>query len=219
MSTTLIEMKSRLAKLLGDESSSRFNDSLLEESLRQGLDLLDQRLPYLRSVEVTVENSGAEQVLPAWADCLYLVSVRLLNEHGSRTALEAGSGFTYQFEGDSLRLHFGGRLPRAGERLEIEYAARYSLSGLDGAATTHLPASYESALAEGAAGQACLLRGTRLIETYGTRPAEANQLLAVSQRHQEVCEKTISNLKVLQEFGFPPGFPLDDADDQASGGF
>ena len=215
MSTTLTEMKKRLGEILGDENGSRFNDGLREEALRQALDLLNQRLPCLRSAEVLF----TEQTLPVWSDCLYLVSVQILNERGDRFMLKAGSGFTYQFDGGNLRLRFSGHSPRIGERLLIEYAARYSLSGLDGADSTSLPAAYESALAEGAAGQACLLRGTQLIETYGTRPAEANQLLAVSQQHLAACEQTLHNLKVLQEFGFPPGFPLDDADDRKPGGF
>lgn len=219
MSTTLTEMKNRLGEVLGDENGSRFNGGLREEALRQALDLLNQRLPCLRSTEVLLDSSGAEQTLPVWSDCLYLVNMQVLNERGDRTALEAGSGFTYQMDEDHLRLRFSGHSPRAGERLLIEYAARYTLSGLDGADSTSLPAAYESALAEGAAGQACLLRGTQLIETYGTRPAEANQLLSVSQQHLAACEQTLRNLKVLQEFGFPPGFPLDSADDSKPGGF
>jgi hypothetical protein len=64
-------------------------------------------------------------------------------------------------------------------------------------------------LVSGAAGEACLLRASGLAESYGTRPEEVTRLLEIGQLRLDAFDKTLSGLKVLQEFGFPPGFALD----------
>jgi hypothetical protein len=57
-----------------------------------------------------------------------------------------------------------------------------------------------------------LLHATRLAETYGTRPNEVSRLLEISRLRLEDYALTLSNLKMIQAFGFPPGFSLDDQD-------
>lgn len=91
------------------------------------------------------------------------------------------------------------------------------LQVLDGAAETSLPAAYESAVVNGAAGHACLLHATRLVESYGARSNESPRLIEISRLRLDGFERTLNSLKVLQEFGFPPGFALDDEDSQKTG--
>ena len=94
----------------------------------------------------------------------------------------------------------------------MSYAASYPRAGLDAAAATTLPARYESALVTGAAGHACLLRATALIGAYGSRTDEVTRLMEMSRLHLQEFSLVLGQLKTVQEFGFPAGFPLDDQD-------
>ena len=142
-----------------------------------------------------------------------MISARF--KQGRGPELEPGAGFTYQMEDGELQLHFSGRrVPRAGEGLRISYAARYTLEGLDGAAATTLPDRCESALVTGSAGHACLLRATGLIEAYGPRSTDLTRLMEAGRAYLQQFSQALGMLKVLQEFGYPPGFALDEHDRQ-----
>ena len=106
----------------------------------------------------------------------------------------------------------GRHRPLSGEKLRISYAVGYTLTGLDDAETTTLPSRAESALVGGAAGHAALLRASALIEAYGPRSSEITQLMEVSRQRLEEFSKALASLKMLQEFGYPPGFRLDEVD-------
>jgi hypothetical protein len=53
------------------------------------------------------------------------------------------------------------------------------------------------------------LRAGSLVEAYGSRPAEVAQLLETSRLWMELFSRGLDGLKVLQDFGYPPGFALD----------
>lgn len=215
---TLTSLKPRILQVLEDPSGIRFASSLLDEAVRLTLDALDQRLPRLAIVEVAVSTSGRDQPLTGLEDCLYLVSLYISHGNQLTRELEPESEFSYLFRAGLPTLHFSGRLyPKEGEILHITYAARHTLQGLDGAAETSLPAAYESAVVNGAAGHACLLHATRLVESYGARSNESPRLIEISRLRLDGFERTLNSLKVLQEFGFPPGFALDDKDSQKTG--
>jgi hypothetical protein len=211
--TTLPEIQIRIAQVLEDPDGKRFSASLLAEAVRQALNTFDQRLPRLLSIEVPVASGGRDQLLTTIPGCLYLVNLTVLHGNRTRSELEPEGEFSYQFEGEQLRLHFSGTcFPKNGDVLRITYAANHQIEGLDGAEETTLPAGYESAMVIGAAGHACLLRATMLTEAYGSRPEETTRLLEISRLHLDEFGRTLGNLKVLQEFGFPPGFALDNWD-------
>jgi hypothetical protein len=211
--TTLTDIQTRVAQALEDPGGIRFSTVLLGEAVRLALDTLDQRLPRLLTSEIAIDAGGREVLLPGLTDCLYLVGLRIKRGDLQVREMEPESEFSYQFEGEQMRLHFSGkRTPRSGDVLVITFAAGHSLQGLDGAATTTLPAAYESALVNGAAGHACLLHATKLAETYGTRPNETARLIEISQLRLNEFAQSVGNLKVLQEFGFPPGFRLEGED-------
>jgi hypothetical protein len=211
--TTLTDIQTRMAQVLQDTGNTRFSAAVLEEAVRLALSTLDQRLPQVTAAELTVEMSGRDQLFPALSGCLYIVSVNFIKGQASGHELEPGGEFTYQFEGDQMRLHFAGRrIPAIGDKLRVNYAVRYTLDGLDAATETTVPANLESPLVSGAAGHACLLRATRLSETYGTHPIEVTRLMEISRLRLEEFSAAIGNLKTLQEFGFPPGVYLDKDD-------
>lgn len=216
--TTITEIKTRISQVLEDPDGTRFGSALLDEALRLALAALDQRLPRILSSEITLSAGGRDQAVAGLSGCLYLVSLYLKHENSSMRELEAEGDFSYQFADGQLLLHFSGRrYPQSGDVLRVTYAASNQVQGLDGAAATTLPPAYESALVNGAAGHACLLRAARLAEAYGTRPDETNRLMEISRLRLEDFGRTLGALKVLQEFGFPTGFGLDEEDSFYSG--
>jgi len=211
--STLIEIKARISQVLEDPAGRRYESGLLDEAVRLALDTLDQRLPLILSSEVTASGDGRDQCVAGLSACLYLVSLRVQRSGHSSGELEPESEFSYQFDGEQLRLHFAGRwYPQSGDGLRVTYAAGHRIQGLDGAEATTLPMTYESALVSGAAGHACLLRATHLAEAYGARPEEATRLMQISKLRLDDYGRTLGALKTLQEFGFPPGFGLDEED-------
>jgi hypothetical protein len=211
--TTLTDIQTRIGQVLEDSQNTRFSTAVLEEAVRLALSTLDQRLPRVVAIELPVEASGRDQLFSALSGCMYIVGVNFLSRGAGGIELEPGGEFTYQFEGEQMRLHFyGRRIPAIGDGLRINYAARYCLAGLDAEDETTVPVNFESALVDGAAGHACLLRATRLVEAYGARSTEVTSLMEISRMRLEEFSSTIGNLKTLQEFGFPPGVYLDAED-------
>ena len=216
--TTLASIKPRILQVLEDPAGTRFASGLVDEALRLALDALDQRLPRLASEDILVTVSGRDQPLTNLNECLYLVCLTLSSGDVPVSEMEPETGFSYFFHDALPTLHFSGRVyPKAGQTLHLTYAARHSLQGLDGAVETSLPAAYETALVNGAAGQACLLHAARLVESYGARSDETSRWMEISRLRLDEFERTLNNLKVLQEFGFPPGFALDGSDSQKTG--
>lgn len=206
----LTALISRVRQTLDDPDAKRFSDDLLTCAMRQALDEIDQRLPRTLIEEITVTTSGREQPLTALTGCLFLVS--LVYPFGSATAqeLEPETQFSYRMNEGVPTVHFFGNLiPQAGDKLEVHYAAPNAIAGLDAAEATTLPAVCESALVNGSAAYACSLRAASLIEAYGARPVESARLLESGQLWLDLFHRNLDGLKVLQEFGFPPGFPLD----------
>ena len=201
---------SRVRQTLEDPDAKRFSDALLTCALRQALEEIDQRLPRSVIEEITVTASGREQPLVGLSGCLFLVKLVYPYDSSSAQELEPETQFSYRMNEGIPTVHFFGRLiPQAGDKLEVHYAAQNAIAGLDAAEATTLPAVCESALVNGAAGYACSLRAASLIETYGTRPVESAHLLESGQLWLDLFHRNMDGLKVLQEFGFPPGFALD----------
>lgn len=212
---TMTTLKTRILQVLQDSSGKRFSDDTLEEAIRQAIDLVNQKLPNIVNASFTVTTTGRDQAISSLDECLYIVSLCVNPDDSSFRELEPESGFSYRYQEGVPVLHFPGRLiPQAGDVLRITFAARHTLADLDGATETTLPSAVVTALVNGAAGQACLLRAGLLSETYGARPSEATRLLDLSHLLMDRCEQNLAQIKTLQEFGFPPGFALDSSDRQ-----
>ena len=208
--TKLDDINTRLRALLEDSSKTRFSDALVNTALRQALDEIESRFPLVKTTVFTIATSGRDQALTGVNDCRYIISLIKTSEDVISCELLPGTGFTYSLAEGTPTLHFPGRdVPTVGEQLAIQYAAGYTLEGLEGELTTTLPDSLNGALVDGAAALACLLRAGSLVGRYGSDPAESARLMGIGQLWRETFERTLNGLKVLQEFGFPPGFPLD----------
>jgi len=211
---TLNTLKQRLLQTLQDTSGKRYDDGTLDEAVRQGLDLINRRLPNIVTRDFTVAASGRSQPLTGLENCLYLVSL-CVNPAKNSPELEPENGFCYRFEDGSPTLRFtGAAFPRSGDVLRVTCAVPHTLAGLDEATETTLPSACVNALVDGAAAQACQQRAANLSEAYGARTVEVSHLLDLNQTLMERFEQSLSQFKTLQEFGFPPGFSLDADDDQ-----
>ncbi|HOV06125.1 MAG TPA: hypothetical protein PLV27_02575 [Anaerolineaceae bacterium] len=205
----LTALETRLRSLLDDPASLRFSSTLLATAFSHALTEINHRQPRLMDSEFTVTLPGREQALSGLNECFYLLHLARLDET-SHQKLEPETCFTYQLLGGIPVLHFRSEyIPQAGDRFTVCYASAHTLAGLDGASLTTLPAELENALVEGAAGQACALRAGSLLEAYGSRGEECAALLKLADYWHSVFLRSLAGLRVIQEFGFPPGFVLD----------
>jgi hypothetical protein len=208
--TTLQNIKSRLLAALEDPAGSRFSDSMIETAIRQALEEIDLRLPRVLTTEVEITTGGRDQSIPPLPGMLYLVDLAFADGENTAISFEPEVQFTYLLAGNHAELHFCGvTFPVSGSTLTVRYAARNTLEDLDDAAETTLPEVCENTLVNGAAGHACLLRASALSESYNSRPGEPARLLETARIWMELFEHALTGVKVLQDFGFPAGFPLD----------
>lgn len=208
--TKIDDINMQIRVLLDDSAATRFSDNLLAHALSQALEEIHQRVPCILNAEHTVTLAGRDQPLPALTGCRYLISVTQVLADGSRRTLEPESGFTYTLNAGTPTLHFlGGVLPTVGDLLNVEYCAVYTIEGYAGESSTTLPVALENALIEGSAAHACILRAGSLVEGYGRRGDESARLMEIGRRWEQNFTRALNGLKTLQEFGFPPGFPLD----------
>jgi hypothetical protein len=201
--------QNRVRQILADADGARYSDDLLVNAVRMALRGIDEKLPQVLARSFTVSTPGRDQVLTGLENCLYLVSLTLVNADGADAKkVELETSYTLQNGVSSLRFS-GRRFPRVGEMLQIKYASPHTLAGLDGAEATSLPDGFAAALEFGSAGYACLLRAAVLSEAYGARQGESARLLEQSRLWLEQSSAALEAAKTWQEFGFPPGFALD----------
>lgn len=207
--STLTSLAASVRQLLNDPLEKRFSADLLTCAIRQALQSFDLHLPQTLVATVTIASSGRSQTLTGITGCLYLLNL-VSPAAPSQSRLEPETHFSYRVTAGVPSLHFHGEfIPQPGDVLEVHYAAANTIEGLDGAAATTLPAVSEPAFTAGAAAAACSLRAGSLAESYGARPEDAARLLETSRSWQQRFEHMLTGLKVLQEFGYPPGFALD----------
>jgi hypothetical protein len=210
------DLKSRVRDLLEDPGAGRFSDTLLAVALRRALEDVDLQLPRLSELEVTVASSNRDQPLNGINNCRYIMQVDLPLENRAQRVqrvervLEPELHFTYFLKDGIPTLHFSGLyIPCIGDILRVRYAAGYTIAGFEGEAVTTLPETFESALVNGTAAEACFLRAGSIAERYGTHPSEPQRLMEIGHLWRETFVRNLTGLKVIQDFGFPPGFALD----------
>jgi hypothetical protein len=190
--TPLSEVKTRVRQVLEDSAAKRFSDGMLESAIRQALNGINERLPLTVIHEVTVTTPGRDQPLTGLEDCLYLICLTYPAESSTARELEPETQFTYYLKDGVPTVHFAGEvLPQAGEHIRVRYAAQNRIDGLDGAETTTLPEACESALVNGSAGYACLLRAGSVVEAFNVRPGEAASLLETGHLWLDIFERAL----------------------------
>jgi hypothetical protein len=204
------DLKTRIRALLEDENARRFSDALLAAALRRALDDLELQLPNIAELEWTAVTAGRDQPLPALTGCRYIICVTLPESNAAEQVLKPEEHFTYFLKDGVPTLHFNGSyIPQAGAALMVRCASGYAIEGFEGEGATTLPAAFESALVNGTAAEACILRAGSIAERSGVHPSEVSRLLEIGHLWRETFARNLSGLKVLQDFGFPAGFALD----------
>ena len=208
----LTTLETRLRTLLDDPAGQRYSSTVVTAAFSHALTELNLRQPRLIESEFTVAIPGRDQPLAGLNKCFYLLHLVRLDESSSQM-LEPETCFTYQLVNGIPVLHFRTEhIPQTGEQYKVCYASAHTLAGLEGASLTTLPAELENALVEGAAGQACALRAGSLLEAYGSRGEECAALLTLADYWHSIFLRSLAGARVIQEFGFPPGFILDQWD-------
>ncbi len=135
---TLTTLEPRLLQVLQDPGAKRYDCGTLEEAVRQGLDLLNQRLPNLISSDVIVATAGRDQPLTDLGNCFTGTSVPQPVRHCWPRA-GTGSEFSYLMQDGQPVCIFSGRvIPNCGDVLRVTCADGHTLTGLD-SAWKHLP--------------------------------------------------------------------------------
>jgi hypothetical protein len=164
---------------LGDEVGNRFGSTLLDESLRQALDVYSQSAPRLLSGTLTLSGAGQMQSLAALSGLLEVVE--LVFPYDAAAALYQPYAQPWQFawrDGSPLLWLGVQPVPQAGEVLHVTYTAAQQINGLDGAVVTTLPVEHEAAISSGASALAANARALHLVEAHGSRTGEAEKWLA-----------------------------------------
>ena len=205
---TLTTAVNRVRALLDDAAADRFSDDLLTSAARLALQGIEAQLPNVLSLAHTVVTAGRDQTITSMAACLYLIDLFV------QRAIEApplsGVEYSSTLRTDTLQIHFSGsHIPQAGEILQLTYAARHTLSGLDSATTTTLPDAMAPALDYGMAAHACLIRAASLAEAYAARPGESSRLAGQASHWLAQFNTALAGLKNFSAPVFPQGFPLD----------
>ena len=208
--TKLSDINIQARILLDDSGATRYSDNLLALALGQALAEINQRAPRILNAEHTVSVAGRDQPLPALSGCRYLISITVPKDDGSSREFEPETSFTYALTAGVPMLHFlGPYIPAAGDCFVLSYCAGYTIEGFDAEIATTLPDSLENALIIGTAARACALRAGSLVEGYGRRGDESARLMEISRNWEKAFQSALNGVKTLQEFGYPPGFPLD----------
>lgn len=187
----LVELRERVRVALADTNGLAWKDEMLDESLREALDMLSLALP--RTVSAEFEAlAGLELELAGTAGLLDVVEVwRMQGEW------RPVRGWILAWHANLPRLRLSAREGelRAGERLKVVYTALHTLEGLAGATETSLHARHESLLVAGAAGYAVERRACLAIAGYHKEPKESVALLQWSVTQLRGFENDLRRLR------------------------
>lgn len=176
----LAALRGRAALLLGDSGYARYSTDMIDEALRSALAELNRSAPQTCDSVLALASAGREVNLSAVGGLVEVLDAWWpYKSEGWPPNRVSGWRLYWQAGSPVLLLHDGeGGEPQAGENLRLWYAAAHTLEDLDGATATSLPADWETALVEAAAGGCALLRGLALIEAAEVDLYQAGLLVA-----------------------------------------
>ncbi len=188
-------LKSRMLHLLSDSGSTRFEEKLLAEALRQALGEYSRACPQVAQAELTVAEAGRTQALAALPDLEAVLQVVYPYRAGDARPRRVQDYWYYWHDGVPTLYLGSGPEPQAGAVMQVTYSRGHTLQGLDGAAVTSVPANHLTTVVSGAAGHAASLRSAGLMEAYGRRTAEVVNL---AQWSKEMLNNFRSTLRLLR---------------------
>ncbi len=177
--TTLADVRSDVGALLASAVDSlTWTTGLLDAAIRLGLAEVDGCLIY--ESDVTVTTADYEQDLSGIPDLLAVLALAY--------PWTAGADFTRRLIAwravGAGRIYFDRIEAQVGEVIRVRHTKRHTLTDLDGAATTTLPAIYQPLLALAAAAWACDLRLRQLSENPATPKGATDVLTKIAAAYR-----------------------------------
>lgn len=193
----LSECHTRLQGLLGD-TGTRYSSALLDEAVRWALNAYSAAHPQIKTGVITAAGPGREQSLAALPDLLTVLEVVFPYQSDAPVLPVQRQWYFYTRDGGNW-LYLGGMLtPAAGDQMQVAYAARHTLQGLDAAVLTSVPAEHELLFLRGAAGQAASLRSLHMVEAYGRKTTEPDKLQVWAGAALDEFRRELNVLKTSQ---------------------
>ncbi len=212
---TLADYRMRVLNTL-KSTNAKFEDEVVDEAIRRVIDEYSQASPDIDSLSFPLQQGGSAQPLTG---CLSLLAVQQLILPYQPTELDelapVREDFYIFFRQALPYAYFTGLpLPQAGQLLFVRYARRHTLTGLDGATLTTLRSEHASMLVVGAAGAAATSRAAGIIEQWGGKNGDPNQLMLWGQSQYQKFREFLLTIRADQAcFVFPRSFwPLDEQD-------
>jgi hypothetical protein len=190
MTDTLTELVTKLqALLLGD--STTFSTITCTAAIRQALKQLNLTIPAHAAETIDAISGQYEYEL---SDSTALDIVDVLREGLDTYAdINISLDFDGYFEDDRPFIRL--RAPQAnGTTLIARYTKPYTISGLDSASSSTLPALYDVVLLDGAAWQACLVRAAGRIETINMNSNVSPNFERMADHFRQAFEFGLANL-------------------------
>ena len=210
--TTLADLQARTQTMLGDSGETRFSDDLLEEALRQALDMLSHASPQVSRQVFTFTAGGRDQSLAECEGFIALLDFIYPYDAGIPDGQVCRAPHYIFWDGGVHCLHIGGgRIPVVGEKLLVNYAAAHTLQGLDGAETTSIRPGHESLLVIGAAGMAAISRSAQISEAHGSPASDEQALHEWGSQRMAVFNQSLERLRrsdaARPSIGYPGSQP------------
>jgi hypothetical protein len=158
MPSTLTQLRARVAARLVDAAHSVFSADTLDEALRSALSDYTAAAP-CGAEAVLVLPAASRKIALAGLDDLITVTGVWWPYHSTAEAWPPRQvrGFRLWFDDGQPMLFLStlsGAMPQAGDELRLWYTKAHTISGLDGAVLSSLPAHHESGIVTGAAAYA-----------------------------------------------------------------
>ena len=160
-------------------TNTQFENDVVDEALRKALSEYSAVFPNMKTYEYTVTAAGRNQTISAVVDLTNLIQVVHPYDAGlANPFVHQREDFTLSFIAGLPNLYFSATdIPQIGEKIYLLYGASQTIKDLDSETATTVRADHESALVCGAAAIAAMARSAGIIEMYGGKPGDPNQLL------------------------------------------
>lgn len=161
MATTLITMRTRVARTLSDAGNLAWSTDDLDEGIRKALFDYTLAVPLLQTADITITQHGRQVDISSITNIMQVVDVWLPytgNEDSPRR-----QPFRHWVPLNILFAE-GVYVPRTGDTAHIFYQAYHTLEGLDSAAETTFPDQHASTIVLGAAAYCAASRAIELTD-------------------------------------------------------
>ncbi len=200
MTSTLAQLRVRLAARLVDAGNAVFAATTLDEALRTALAEYSAAVPATAETVLVLPGAGREIALEAVADLWGVLDVWWPYDSGAPDGWPPPrvAGFRLAWDDGRPVLVLSQRLgpqPQAGDELRLWYTRPHTVQDLDGAAVTSVPPAHTTGLLTGAAGYAAASQHLNQAGSVRLDPHESGDLSAWAAARLAVFTTWLAALK------------------------